>query len=74
MFSLFRRYKRLHLTKTQLNKLCDYTSNLSLFFLGSILAPLFTGEWKMTLLAGFAGGTLTFFFLGVTIYLARKAS
>ena len=72
MFLLFRQYKRFKLTKTQLDKLADYSSNLSLFFLGSVLAPLFTGENKADIFITFIGFTLTSAFLGASMYFERR--
>lgn len=73
MFLLFRRYKRSRLTKLQFDKLADYTGNLSLFFLGSILAPLFTQKEKMPEISIIAGAGLTLIFLGVSMYLAKRS-
>lgn len=42
MFSLLRRYKRSRLNGKQLGQLADFSSNLSLVFLTTFIAPVFS--------------------------------
>lgn len=41
MFILIRRYKRSRFNERQVEQIADYAKDLSLFFLGTVIAPIF---------------------------------
>ena len=60
------------LTNSQLDRLSEFTANLGLVFMASIVAPLFSGVDKVDLFMLILGVVFTLLCVVISLWLVRK--